>query len=152
MSYTQGFNPSPKLSFAAPLPLFQEGLKELADIELASPVDAHSLTLKLNRELPPEVQILECHELKEVAGGKKSLASLLGRAIYMALPQFDREMNEDDRALTVSEMTAKFVVGDRENYGAGASTCTDVCTSGKSWFYQGLASPHSLYFSSSSSC
>ncbi|HNB14569.1 MAG TPA: TIGR03936 family radical SAM-associated protein [Candidatus Obscuribacter sp.] len=108
MSYTQGFNPSPKLSFAAPLPLFQEGLKELADIELASPVEAHSLTFKLNRELPPEVQILECHELKEVAGGKKSLASLLGRAKYMALPQFDREMNEADRALTVSEMTAKF--------------------------------------------
>lgn len=83
MSYTQGFNPSPKLSVAAPLPLFQEGMGELIDVEVAEAITADQFMERLNRELPPEVQILSAFQIgKDLAENKKSLPSLVGRARY----------------------------------------------------------------------
>lgn len=109
MSYTQGFNPSPKLSLAAPLPLFQEGLRELADIEVAGPanIDALGLMALLNHELPPEVQINECYEIQDqVNVAKKSLPSLVGKATYRAVPDFDG-IEEASSACPASDIAAK---------------------------------------------
>lgn len=108
MSYTQGFNPSPKLSLAAPLPLFQEGLRELADIEVnAANFDALGLMELLNCELPPEVQINECYEIQDqVNVAKKSLPSLVGKAIYKAVPEYDG-IEDASSACSASEIAAK---------------------------------------------
>lgn len=97
MSYTQGFNPSPKLSLAVPLPLFQEGLRELAEIELDNPVEAFQLKERLNRQLPPEIQIIECYEIEEEKPqtAKKSLQSQVGMATYKAVPMVKEAVASD---------------------------------------------------------
>jgi radical SAM family uncharacterized protein/radical SAM-linked protein len=70
LSYTQGFNPAPKLSLATALPIFQESLYELADIELAEIITPDQFKDRLNRQLPPEVQVVDAC----VAPGSKDQA------------------------------------------------------------------------------
>lgn len=90
MAYTQGFNPQPKLSLACPLPLFQEGLRELADIELTEEMTCEQFMQQLNQQLPPEVQIVGSVELPKLppingdAQATPSIASLVTAARYRA--------------------------------------------------------------------
>jgi hypothetical protein len=90
MAYTQGFNPQPKLSLACPLPLFQEGLRELADIELTEEMTCEQFMQRLNQQLPPEVQIVGSVELPKLppingdAQATPSIASLVTAARYRA--------------------------------------------------------------------
>ncbi len=90
MAYTQGFNPSPKLALACPLPLFQEGLRELADIELTEQITCEEFMQRINRQLPPEVQIIDCVELPKLlpingnAQATPSIASMVTSARYRA--------------------------------------------------------------------
>ncbi len=55
IAYTQGFNPTPKLSFGPALPLFVEGLEEYIDLEMVSFVD--DLDARLNEHLPEESKV-----------------------------------------------------------------------------------------------
>lgn len=98
LAYSKGFNPSPKLSLACPLPLFQEGLRELADLELVTAYSPDSLKETINRELPPEVQIVDCLDMNKKNSeaeinvppvGKTSLASIVALARYRATPLAD---------------------------------------------------------------
>jgi len=90
MAYTQGFNPQPKLSLACPLPLFQEGLRELADIELVEHLTCEQFKQRINQQLPPEVQIVDCVELPKLlpingnAQATPSIASIVTSARYRA--------------------------------------------------------------------
>lgn len=90
MAYTQGFNPQPKLALACPLPLFQEGLRELADIELTEQITCEEFMQRINRQLPPEVQIIDCVELPKLlpingnAQATPSIASMVTSARYRA--------------------------------------------------------------------
>jgi radical SAM-linked protein len=82
LAYSEGFSPSPKVSIALALPLFAEGLAELADIELDSPLNASNLISALNRQLPAEVQINRARSIEKNA---PSPATLVGRACYRAI-------------------------------------------------------------------
>lgn len=54
IAYTQGFNPSPRVSFSQALPVGMESLAEYFDMELTRPVMADAALVEaLNRELPP---------------------------------------------------------------------------------------------------
>ncbi len=56
--YTQGFNPTPKVSFSQALPVGMESLVEYFDMELLRPISLNdSLVECLNRELPPGLQV-----------------------------------------------------------------------------------------------
>ncbi len=57
LSFTGGFNPHPRLSFAPPLPVGAEGEGELVDIELAAPIAAARVQEGLNAALPPGLKI-----------------------------------------------------------------------------------------------
>lgn len=80
-AYTEGFNPSPKVSIALSLPIFAESQAELADIELAQDLDAEDLKDRLNAELPQEIQISRARKVEKNA---PSLATFVGRASYKA--------------------------------------------------------------------
>lgn len=82
ISYTQGFNPSPKLNLGAPLPLFQESLAEVAEIDLASFVSPEQFILAMNDQLPAEIRLTDARIVSETS--HTSLASVLGRASYQA--------------------------------------------------------------------
>ena len=83
IAYTQGFNPSPKLNLAAPLPIFQESLAEIGEVDLAQTIEAEDFRLAMNAQLPVEIQIQNCKQVPNSA----SLASALGGALYQAVPK-----------------------------------------------------------------
>lgn len=58
LAYTQGFNPTPKVSFSQALPVGMESLAEYFDMELLRPISLDdSLVANLNRELPPGLRV-----------------------------------------------------------------------------------------------
>ena len=57
LAYSQGFNPHPKLTFAAPLPLGAAGLEELAAFDLAEVVDPDDVMNRMNTGLPGGLRI-----------------------------------------------------------------------------------------------
>lgn len=83
LAYSQGFNPSPKLSLASPLPLYLEGEGEVAELELAELLSAEEFRNRINRQLPLEVQIQEVISLPEKPS--QSLSAVLSSATYRAV-------------------------------------------------------------------
>jgi radical SAM family uncharacterized protein/radical SAM-linked protein len=81
LAYTEGFNPSPKISIALSLPIFAEANAELADIELCNEPDPEELVAALNQQLPADIQITRARKVEKIA---PSLATLVGRACYKA--------------------------------------------------------------------
>jgi radical SAM-linked protein len=83
LAYSQGFNPQPKLALANPLPLYFEGEGEVAELELAEHLTSEEFKSRINRQLPPEVQIQEAVCLTERPA--HSLAAVLNSAVYRAV-------------------------------------------------------------------
>src|SRR5262249_9081573 len=79
MAYTQGFNPSPRISFGPALPVFVEGIEEYIDLEMTDEVP--ELMERLNRQLPRDGKILSC---KWLAIQEPSVDKLLDHCIYSA--------------------------------------------------------------------
>jgi radical SAM-linked protein len=59
LAYSEGFNPHPKLSLAAPLPLGVTSEAELMDIYIVQPLTAASLAARLKAQLPSGLDILQ---------------------------------------------------------------------------------------------
>lgn len=57
LAYSEGFNPHPKMSLAAPLAVGVTSDAELMDIILAKPVSPHNFTAALNQQLPAGIRI-----------------------------------------------------------------------------------------------
>lgn len=57
LAYSEGFNPHPKMSLAAPLAVGVTSDAELMDIILAQPVSPHNFTAVLSQQLPPGIRI-----------------------------------------------------------------------------------------------
>ncbi|MCL2300241.1 MAG: TIGR03936 family radical SAM-associated protein [Firmicutes bacterium] len=56
--YTEGFNPHPYLSFALPLPLGQEGLREAMDLRLLEDMPLDEAARRFDGVLPEGIEIL----------------------------------------------------------------------------------------------
>ena len=59
--YTEGFNPKPKLVFAAPLSIGTESVTELLDIRLTERIDPALAIEALNKNLTDEMQVLDAY-------------------------------------------------------------------------------------------
>ena len=57
ISYTEGFNPRPKMQWLMPLPLYYESNFELMHLELSQYVKDLDLQVRLNKQLPAEFQL-----------------------------------------------------------------------------------------------
>ncbi len=76
---TEGFNPRPRLIFAAPLPLGMLGERELADLFLSERLTLPDLRGRLRRDLPRGYELVD---LEDAWVGAPSLASRLVAADY----------------------------------------------------------------------
>ncbi len=56
-AHTEGYNPRPKYQWLMPLPLYYESNYELLHLELAQCIDNHELQIRLNKQLPNELQL-----------------------------------------------------------------------------------------------
>ena len=59
--YSQGFNPIPKLTFAAPLSIGTESDCELMDTRTTYPFDPETAQKQLQAVLPPHLEVLDCY-------------------------------------------------------------------------------------------
>ncbi|MBQ7063817.1 MAG: DUF2344 domain-containing protein [Firmicutes bacterium] len=90
--FSNGFNPHPQMSFAKPLSLGQEGMREIMELELASPMTDQELIERINAVLPPGILLLDAADMPE---GTKSAMSMVDLAEYeIHLPDLDIDYPE----------------------------------------------------------
>jgi radical SAM-linked protein len=63
LAYSEGFNPHPRLSLAAPLALGVTSQAELMDIVLEKWSSPHAFTDTVGRQLPAGIEILQTHNI-----------------------------------------------------------------------------------------
>jgi len=98
IAFTSGFNPHPKIAFAAPLAVGTAGEAEFADLELAGEVPAPSIQRDLSVTLPEGLRLLEVRRLEEHA---PALMSMVERATYRGEARLNNPVSKDvmDRAI-----------------------------------------------------
>ncbi len=99
VAYTRGFNPHPRLSLGAALPLGLTSDCELADIWLEGNEEPAGVLAGLRREQPPGLEILEMNRVPE---GEPSLETQIVAAEYLAeieTAASDQEIPERVRSL-----------------------------------------------------
>ena len=79
-SYSNGFNPHPKMSFALPLSLGFSSTSEYLEFETDNQVDVQNAIDSLNSVLPDGIEVLEFTEKNPEI--KKTLASIVTEARY----------------------------------------------------------------------
>jgi radical SAM-linked protein len=67
VAFSQGFNPGMKISMGIALPLFAQSKCELVDIELYDDISPDALKLKLQKNLPPESEIISIVKIEKSA-------------------------------------------------------------------------------------
>lgn len=59
--YTEGFNPKPKVTFAAPLSIGTESMVEFMDVRLTERIDPNEAMAMLNRNMTDQMQAIEAY-------------------------------------------------------------------------------------------
>jgi radical SAM-linked protein len=82
-AHTAGFNPMPRLDFAAPLALGIAGEEEVATLDTNTPVPAADFINRLNTALPRGIRVLDALVVTILPGQKKHApAALYAGAVY----------------------------------------------------------------------
>ena len=97
LAYTEGFNPHPRISLAAPLAVGVTGEAELMDTVLAKWVSPHSFTTAVSQQLPPGINILQVYQLSL---NMPSLQSQVRYAEYKVELETKKEKKDIESALT----------------------------------------------------
>lgn len=92
INFTQGFNPTPKLSLALALPIFMEGKAEYADIELQENLSTDEIKEKLNKFLPEYSKILE---IVKISKQNLSVDKEVCWAKYTAIPVDEKKVEKN---------------------------------------------------------
>lgn len=79
LAYSEGFNPHPRISLAAPLPIGVTSQAELMGTLCTQPVSPHFFTAAVSQQLPPGIEILQVYQ---VALTMPSLQSQVRSAEY----------------------------------------------------------------------
>lgn len=135
VAYSQGFHPSPRLSFGPPLNVGVAGLKEYFDMELLAGSPITGLRSALNQELPwglkvnaampvprsePSLQsFISRYEYEIICPGTEIMAAFLEAKSYGTYREEAADSGKPDRGDLVEESavtgdnTVRFVVRDR---------------------------------------
>ena len=65
VAYSKGFNPHILVTFASALSTGACGLREIMDVTLAEPVPEQEFLSRMNRAMPPEMQLLEARAVDD---------------------------------------------------------------------------------------
>lgn len=132
--FSQGFNPSMKVSMGIALPLFAESVTEFVDIELFDNLQTEDLKLKLEKVLPPQSEILSIVKIDKSAPSIDITAQWAEYEINSAnenLYDFEKLKYNTDRVLSSEEI---FI--EKKNK-KGLIKKTDIKPAVKSYRYQG---------------
>jgi len=107
VAFSQGFNPSMKISMGVALPLFVESEGELVDIELYDDISEAELKLKLEKVLPEQSKILS---IVKIDKSSKSIDNTAAWAEYRVrifnkdLYDFNGLVYNTDKVLSLEEI------------------------------------------------
>ncbi|WP_250673138.1 TIGR03936 family radical SAM-associated protein [Paraclostridium ghonii] len=91
LSYSQGFNPHPKMSYGHALALGTESQGEYLDVEIEEDLTADEFLTKINATMPNGIEFIKAMEItKEVP----SLASTIEYGEYMFTIEVDKELSK----------------------------------------------------------
>jgi radical SAM-linked protein len=96
LAYSEGFNPHPRMSLAAPLALGVTGEAELMDIYLAKWSSPHTFTAAMGRQLPQGIKI---EQVFNIAPTLPSLQSQVHAAEYKVGIETEKEQAEIETAI-----------------------------------------------------
>lgn len=96
LAYSEGFNPHPRMSLAAPLALGVTGEAELMDIYLAKWSSPHTFTAAVSRQLPWGIKI---KQVFNIALTVPSLQSQVSFAEYSVVIETDKSHDEIESAV-----------------------------------------------------
>ena len=131
--YTEGFNRHPYLTFAAPLSLGYEGLRESMDIRLEEDMDYSELVSRLNAVLPEGIRAVAADEIVAKA---KDLTSAVYRVEMQCPVEWVKELLSSSEIL-VEKRTKKKTMKTMNIYpyfasasveGAGENHCIMMVT------------------------
>ena len=91
--YTEGFNPKPKLTFAAPLSIGTESMCEYMDIRLTEKIPTAIAKERLNANMTDEMQATEVYYPAEKLTALKWLAYEITLEIKDAAPELAEKIN-----------------------------------------------------------
>ena len=97
LSYSEGFNPHPRLSLAAPLAVGVTSEAELLDIFLSKWVSPHFFTAAVSRQLPPGIEILQAHP---IGPNQPALPAQVRYAEYQVEVEADKPPEDIESALS----------------------------------------------------
>jgi radical SAM-linked protein len=95
ITFSQGFNPHPRLSLAQPLPVGMEGRGEYFDLELNKKMSLDDFNNIVNLFLPEGIKILESREIPQ---GTDSLQSVINTGVYLIKMDID-DNNEYEKEI-----------------------------------------------------
>jgi radical SAM-linked protein len=94
LAYSEGFNPRPKISIAAPLPVGFTGRGEVMDIVLSSRISPYNFAKRIKPHLPPGLEILS---VEEVYLSLPSLQSQMRYAEYRVVVESEEALAEMEK-------------------------------------------------------
>ena len=97
VAYSEGFNPRPRISLAAPLPVGITSEAELMDILIDKWVSPHSFTTAASQQLPSGIEILQVYP---TAPTMPSLQSQVRYAEYRVELETEKEQKDIESSLT----------------------------------------------------
>ncbi len=98
--FSQGFNPSPKISMGVALPLFVQSEGEYTDIELYDEINPDELKEKIQKFLPESAQI---SMVSHIAKNSPAIDHLVSWGIYRARPLDKLNIKELNLSYKISE-------------------------------------------------
>ncbi len=110
ISFTEGFNPRPKMQWLMPLPLYYESGYELMHLELSDYVEDSDLQIRLNQQLPPEFQLISAKtvDFKQKLGDVNNIKVLY--KILTCNPHMWEKYICELRSLIESFLAQKFLI------------------------------------------
>jgi len=97
LAYSEGFNPHPRLSLAAPLAVGITSEAELLDIFLSKWVSPHYFTATISRQLPQGIEILQAHP---IGPNQPPLPAQVRHAEYKVEVETNKKQGEIESAIT----------------------------------------------------
>lgn len=101
LSFSQGFNPHPKMSYGNALALGLESYGEYVDIEIEDDVSCSELMERINEQLPEGMQFEKCIELE---GGEMALAANIVYGDYIFKIPNPNEIGKEEVEAKIVEM------------------------------------------------
>lgn len=103
LAFSQGFNPKPKISYAAPLPVGVESECDFLDVELTDKIDIGDFLGKQKAYLPKGLAFVDA----KFFGKTKSLMSLVTDSAYIIQIVSDQSYTKDDVQMALNAFMAR---------------------------------------------